>query len=101
MPNSRTNKLTRAEVYARIDSERAYQESRWTDPTEPQLSVHHSFEEWCVYIEDYLDEMKHWLARRPLAAPDEAGELMRKVAAMAVCCLEQHGCEPRGLPPTA
>jgi hypothetical protein len=83
---------TRTEVYAAIDGERTYQDSRWD-------SLHiHSFEEWFVYIEDYVNEAKHILART--ATPGNTAtpaHIMRKVAAMAVCAMEQNGAPHREL----
>lgn len=98
MEPQQANVLTRAGVYARIDSERAYQERRWTEGSNP-ISEFHSFEEWCVYIEDYVAEAKHLLSRGStrVCAP-QVSAIMRKVAAMAVCCLEQHGCNFRTIP---
>ncbi len=88
-------KLSRPEVYILIDGERAYQDSRWNVDTTPS-GGHHSLAEWLVYIEDYVNEAKHIAARESdeTANPKVSG-IMRKIAAMAICAMEQHGAPPR------
>lgn len=83
------NKLSRAEVYLRIDSERAYQGTRWGDKI-------HSVPEWLVYIRNYMNEAEGILSREAdeVAVPKSL-EIMRKLAGMCVCALEQHGCNFR------
>ena len=82
--------LTRKEVYALINGERTYQDKHWGD-------TYHSLEEWIVYIEDYLAEARHILTRLAQHEADpQAAAIMRKVAAMAVCAMEQNGSSPRG-----
>lgn len=82
---------TRAQVYDALDGERNYQDAKW--PLPEHL---HSFEEFAVYMEDYLAEMKHLLSRGGgEEAVRKASHIMRKVAAMGVACLEQNGVEYR------
>jgi hypothetical protein len=84
---------TREEVYVAIDSEREYQINRWKKPAS---KVDHSIEEWLVYIEDYINEAKHILSRKDdVVARAEALPIMRKIAAMAVTAMEQHGAPLR------
>lgn len=86
---------TRAEVYAAIDGERTYQDSRWNAETTTSEGKH-TFEEWIVYIEDYLAEAKHVLSRHPAqTAQPTVANIMRKVATMCVACMEQHGAPKR------
>lgn len=86
---------TRREVYDAIDSERAYQDSRWNAST-TVTEGKHSLEEWFVYIEDYVSEAKHILCREARQTADlKALAIMRKVASMAVCAMEQHGAPRR------
>lgn len=81
--------MRRSEVYALIDGERLYQESLW-------MGNRHSLDEWVLYIEDYISEAKHALSRLKRPECDvKASDIMRKVAAMAVCALEQHGGRSR------
>lgn len=87
----------RADVYAALDSERDYQDQRW-GPTESQGL--HSIEEFILYMEDYLAEAKHLLARAAQAdAYPAALANMRKVTAMGVACMEQHGAPLRKIQP--
>jgi hypothetical protein len=80
---------SRAQVYAALDSERAYE-------TEGK----HSLEEWFTYMEDYINEAKHILSREASnTAKPKALDIMRKVAGMGVCAMEQHGAPHRQLPP--
>ncbi len=86
---------TRQEVYNAIDSERDYQDGRWNSQTTTS-DGRHSLEEWCTYIEDYVNEAQHILSRLPKQeAGPQALHIIRKVAAMAVCAMEQHGAPRR------
>lgn len=85
----------RKEVYEAIDSERAYQDSRWNESTTTS-GGHHSISEWLAYIEDYLREAQHLLAREPKQVSDpKAIQIVRKIAGMAVKCMEEHGAPRR------
>jgi hypothetical protein len=89
----------RSEVYAALDSERAYQDQRWTASNtkgSPDQKRQHSIEEWITYMEDYLSDAKHILSREEYPACDErAVQIMRKVTAMGVACMENHGAPRR------
>jgi hypothetical protein len=85
--------MTRVEVYKVIEAERAYQDSKW-GPT--QEGGKHSLTEFLAYIQDYTNEAMHICSRT--AAPecdDFARHSMRKIAALAVAALEQHGALDR------
>lgn len=87
--------MRRMDVYDVIDTEREYQQARWNEHTTVSGGKH-SVEEWIMYIEDYLSEAKHILSRGARQDTDKtAMGIMRKVAAMAVACMEEHGAEPR------
>ena len=87
--------VSRIEVYKAINSERDYQESRWNAETTVSENIH-SFEDWIVYMEDYLAEAKHLLARSARQDADpKCCHIMRKVLAMGVNALEQHGAPLR------
>ncbi len=90
------NKLTRQQVYDAIDSERAYQSKKWSDNTPDGVDHIHSPEEWFMYIEDYVNEAKHILARdgNRIAYPIVM-DIMRKITAMGVCAMEQLGTTNR------
>jgi hypothetical protein len=88
--------MTRTEVYALIEGERKYQDERWNPQTTSSGGVH-SPEEWFMYIEDYVSEARHVLSRLPVdRAYPEAMGIMRKVAALAVCAMEQNKTPARG-----
>ena len=70
-----------------IESERDYQESRWNPDTTTTEGLH-TFSEWCVYIEDYIQE---GLGQARSNATATAAATMRKVVSMAVAALEQYG----------
>lgn len=83
---------SRSRVYKAIDGERDYQ-SKWDD-VESQNK--HSVEEYIMYMEDYLAEAKHLLCRNASEeVRQEALHGMRKVTALGVACLEQHGAPRR------
>jgi hypothetical protein len=80
---------SRAEVYAAIDSERDYQEQKWP-------GNFHSPVEFLVYMQDYLTEAMRVASRQPdeVAIP-RVLESIRKITAMGVACMEQHGAPKR------
>lgn len=86
---------SRGEVYAALDSERAYQASRWNESTTTSKGFH-SFSEWIAYMDYYLGLAKVQLATRARqeAYPDVA-HIMRKVTAMGVAAMEEHGAPRR------
>jgi len=82
--------MKRQEVYEAIYSEINYQDEIWKD--EPK----HSITDYCVYIEDYLNEAKHLLTREPTPiANEKAKHIVRKMAALCVACGEDHGMPDR------
>jgi hypothetical protein len=91
----------RQEVYAIIDGERAYQDSRW-NPSTTTSNGDHSWEEWFMYVEHQIIKAKVELSTQPKQHADKvAADLMRKVAALAVASMENLGASPREvLPPT-
>jgi hypothetical protein len=88
--------VSRAEVYAAIDSERAYQDSLWNPATTPTNGVHH-VASWLTYMQSYLSEAIDQVSR----AADPGASLaalstIRKITGMGVACMEQHGAPLRG-----
>ena len=88
--------MTRTEVYRIIDGERAYQDDTWSSPRSTPDA--HSMVEWFTFIEDYVNEAKRAASRPKRYTTNIAAVNMRKVAAMAVAAMEQHGAPPRALP---
>jgi hypothetical protein len=79
---------SRAEVYAAIDSERDYQERRWGD-----AGCNHEIAAWITYMRSYLDEAANLASRN---SPETiALDCIRKVTAMGVRCMEEHGAPKR------
>ena len=82
--------MKRMDVYKLIDSERDYQ-----DMIEDTLhfTKTKTTGEWIVLINHYTTEMnKEWSKNK---GDDEALEVMRKIAGIAVHCMEQHDTRPR------
>lgn len=87
--------MERAEVYAAIDSEREYQARIWNSDTTTTGGLH-SVTEFLVYIQDYTAEAMHMMCREAdQVCTPKALNSMRKIAALAVSCMEQHGVKPR------
>jgi hypothetical protein len=87
---------TREQVYRALDGERDYQDLRWNAQKTTLSEGRHTLEEWIVYMEDYLAEAKHALSRNPAPQAQElALPIVRKVTAMGVACMEQHGAPSR------
>lgn len=85
----------RPEVYEALDSERAYQDSRWNEKT-TLSGGRHSLEEWLVYLQDYLTEAVHLASRLPQQeAQPKVLANVRKIGAMCVAAMEQHGAPKR------
>ena len=75
-------------VYAAIDSERDYQERRW--------NLHHEVAAFILFMEEYLGFARNVISTKgDPQASDEALHQIRKVAGLAVACMEQHGAPLR------
>ena len=92
---------TRKEVYEAIDSERAYQKHVAEKVSGPDSGEHkHSIEEFVLYMDDYMTELKHQLSRTWTASGSSkdvpaAIHTLRKVTALGVACMEQNGTTKR------
>jgi hypothetical protein len=88
---------TRSEVYAAIDSERDYQNMRMTRDGSTSSEAHpHEHESFLLYMEHYLHlaREKASMTWGPQAALDTM-EVVRKVVALGVACMEAHGAPQR------
>jgi hypothetical protein len=86
-------RATRAEVYHAIDSERTYQDRIWpAAANQPQLSIG----EFVLMLDEYVARArKEWTnEKRP---ENLTLEVVRKIAGIAVKCMEHHGA-PRRTP---
>ena len=90
-------KMERTDVYKRLDTERDYQDLRWStrrdengtpDAEKPPA-------EWINYMEYHLAAAKEAVYH---LKTEEALAQVRKVAALGVRCLELHGCPERKIP---
>lgn len=96
---------SRQAVYEAIDSERTYQETRWNPETTPSGGLHE--------VPAFLTFMREYLRRAELVASTVAGDgvappghefegessldMIRKVTALGVACMEQNGAPKRPL----
>ena len=80
---------SRTQTYAAVDSEREYQESRWPGHT-------HEIESYLLYMQDYMNECIHVISRSDgSTAYPIALNIIRKVTALGIACMEQHGAPIR------
>lgn len=91
---------TRAEVYKLIDGERDYQDEKWgatlsnnRSPGPDGKPGDRSIDEMVLYIQGYADDATRLASH--YANPQETMAAIRKVAALCVKAMEQHGAPPR------
>ncbi len=89
---------TRQEVYESIDSERDYQDMRWREGgAEGGGANDHEADAFVTYIDYYLQEAKKIASTTPSVARGQLlQDALRKVAALCVGCMEEHGAPKRG-----
>jgi hypothetical protein len=78
--------LTRSQIYDMIEGEREYQKNKWRHYEDSAWSIN----DWVVFIKRYLKEINNWTGH-----PREQMDAMRKVAALAIACMEFNGSRPR------
>lgn len=85
----------RDDVYNALDSERDYQDQQWNVNT-TSTGGQHSVTEFLVFMQDYLTQAMHQVSREgePFAS-EKALHTVRKITAMGVACMEQHGAPRR------
>ena len=90
-------KMERKEVYDRIDTERQYQDLRWTPRREKNGTPDEEkpIAEWINYMEFHLAKAKEAVY---FLNDKEALAEVRKVTALGVRCMELHGCPEREIP---
>ena len=89
------SRTPRDEVYAVIDGERLYQDSLWTVEEDGQTVPNDlTIGEFILLLEDYVAEArKQWAQEKK---PEQrALNVVRKIAAISVNCMEQHGAPER------
>ncbi len=96
-------KATRAEVYEAIDGEREYQDQRWHKNSTPSEGQHETAA-FLTYIREYLGraELLASECADDTVAPgghrfarETALDMVRKVTALGVACMEQNGAPKR------
>ena len=89
--------VSREEVYNVINEERKYQNSKWTgNTTSNENNPTHSLTEWLVYINDYSQEGLRAMTRTPdIECKPFALNTLRKIAALCVAAMEEHGVRTR------
>ena len=88
-----TNVTTRKEVYKAVDSEREFQDS-FVLP-ERQYYQTHTLGEFILMLNQYAAQAQEkWTHHKDTEVPESLHEV-RKVAALAVRCMEQHGAPKR------
>ena len=96
---------TRKEVYEAIDSERDYQEALWgdslsnertPDPDKGENGGDRSLDEFTLYISGYTNDLVN-LGSHYVGAEQQL-DVVRKIAGLAVACMEQHGAPKRVMP---
>lgn len=85
----------RSEVYKAIDTERDYQDQRWNENTTTS-NGYHEVGAWLTFLRTYIREAEEIISRNgDPEATDQSMHTIRKIAAMCVCCMEQHGAPHR------
>jgi hypothetical protein len=86
--------VDRSEVYAAIDSERDYQDSLWPQDSRPGAPNPLSIGEFVLMLEEYTARARsEWTAEK--APESRTLGIVRKIAGIAVNCMEQHGAPRR------
>ena len=82
-------------AFEAIRKEREYQDSLWGNAASRGK---HTVPEWILFMQNYLKEAEDVVCRKAYPKCDvDALHAIRKVAAMAVCCMEQNGIMQRDM----
>ena len=82
----------RSEVYKAFDSERDYQDDRFQEAVYGRDAIDRTLDEFILYIMQYAQEAS---ALTTHGDESEALNFVRKVGALCVGCMEQHGAPQR------
>jgi hypothetical protein len=88
--------IQRAEAFEAINSERDYQDKVWGQSEssgQEGVGGHRTVDEFASYILGYANDL-HQISTHTLD-PEEKLNFVRKVAGLAVACMEQHGAPKR------
>lgn len=104
--------LNRQAVYCALDTERMYQQRRYGIRNVSKYSGDTTFEEKETSLDDFLDYIKLYadqlkkiadMRRGGASFPDDSKNItavVRKVTALGIACMEQHGVDQREYKPT-
>ncbi len=91
--------VSRRHVYGAIDTERDYQEAKITKHGPRRGSAEfertHSIDSYLIFMEDYMRELKFNRARGWGQGEARGLDIMRKIVALGVACMEDHGAPIR------
>lgn len=88
-----TKRTPREKAFFAIDTERAYQDTKYGAIGDGPLDRGHMpVLVWELLLARYLEKLKHE------TDAVEATKIIRKIAALCVACMEQHGAPPREVP---
>lgn len=92
--------MKRSRVYRLINGERDYQDSRWgstlssgRSPGIEEEGGMRSIDEFILYIKGYTDDAVNVASH--FGESDKKLDPIRKIAALCVACMEQHGAPAR------
>lgn len=87
---------TRDEVFQALNTERDYQDAKGA--ANGGAPHKHELESYVIYMEDYLAELRNQLSRIWVSdgkPPTVALDTLRKVTALGVAAMEEHGAPQR------
>ncbi len=84
----------RQEVYEAIDSEREYQDSLWPDHGGALTGNPLTIGEFVLLLQEYVSQARGEWTIEPKPEINTLN-VMRKIAGIAVNCMEQHGAPKR------
>jgi hypothetical protein len=87
-------KTPRANVYSAIDTERDYQDRIWKDQNNPNNPNPLTIGEFILLLEEYTTQARQAWSKEQ--KPElKALDTVRKIAGIAVNCMENHGAPLR------
>lgn len=88
-------KLLREDVYKALDTERDYQDGKWGHSLSDDRpgDGFRSIDEFALYIEGYTKDLVQQCSH--YANPEDKLDIVRKVGALCVACMEHHGAPHR------
>ncbi len=86
----------REEVYEAIDTERVYQDRLWRLANDPSFANELTIGEFILLLEEYTARARARWTTEP-KPETESLHIIRKIAGIAVNCMEQHGAPTRTL----